>query len=203
MMINISCLLALSFTGMSAAVEMESSDGQVLYSYEGNLTEKNILPIDLLSFIGAPAYFFAEAVKFNAPKPDWKINAVQIYGWDGFDGSNESIPAERVIAMEIRDKDLNLLYQFADSQIPYTNYARNATVMYPITIELPQVPVSGEFYVCFYDRGAVAVASEALNESSKTSYIFVEDATELLNATLPTGKDAVIPVNWIMAVRGK
>ena len=77
----------------------------------------------------------------------------------------ESIPAERVIALEVRDKDLNLLYKFADSQLPYSNYVRNATKLYPFTIEIPSIPVSDDFYVCFYDRGAIAVAGERLNDN--------------------------------------
>jgi hypothetical protein len=187
---------------MSSAADEKSSNDQILYSYEGNLTDKDIFPVDLVSFIGAPAFFFAEAVKFNAPKPNWKINAVQLYAWDGFNGTNESVPMERIIGLEIRDKDLKLLYKFADSQLPYSNYAHNATLMYPLTIDIPQVPVSGEFYVCFFDRGAVVVAAEPINETSKTSFIYVEDGNSLINSTLPTGENLVTPVNWIMAVNG-
>lgn len=200
--IIISCLLALLLAGISAAANEKSSNDQILYSYEGNLTDKDIFPVDLVSFIGAPAFFFAEAVKFNAPKSNWKINAVQLYAWDGFNGTNESVPMERIIGLEIRDKDLKLLYKFADSQLPYSNYAHNATLMYPLTIDIPQVPVSGEFYICFFDRGAVVVAAEPINETSKTSFIYVEDGNRLINSTLPTGENLVTPVNWIMAVSG-
>ena len=200
--ITVLCLLALSMTGISAASDAQSLEKQVLHSYEGNITDKDIIPVDLLSLIGAPAYFFAEAVKFKAPKADWKVNAVQLYGWDGFNGSDQSIPMERVIAIEIRDKDLKLLYKFADSQLPYSNYARNATLMYPLTVSIPQIPVSDDFYVCFYDRGAIAVASERLNETSKNSFIYVEDGNQLLPAALPTKDNGTIPINWIMAIDG-
>ena len=196
-------LLALSLTGISAAVDAQSPDDQVLYSYEGNLTDKQIIPVYLQSLYGAPAYFIAETVKFEAPKSNWKLSAVQLYGWDGFNGSEESIPMERVIALEIRDKNLKLLYKLSDSQIPYSNYARNATTMYPLTIDIPQISVSDEFYVCFYGRGAIAVGSELLNETSKNSFIYVGDANRLLNATLPTGENILTPVNWIIAVSGQ
>ena len=202
-LITVLCLLALSLTGISAAADAQSPDDKVLYSYEGNLTDKQIIPVYLQSLYGAPAYFIAETVKFDAPKSDWKLNAVQLYGWDGYNGSEESIPMERVIALEIRDKDLKLLYKFSDSQIPYSNYARNATTMYPLTIEIPPISVSGEFYVCFYSRGAIAVGSELLNETSKNSFIYVGDANRLLNATLPTGENLLTPVNWIIAVNGQ
>jgi hypothetical protein len=186
----------------SAAADSKSPEGQMIYSYEGNITEKKIIPIDLLSVFGAPAYFFAEAVKFKAPKADWRVNAVQLYGWDGFNGSVESIPREHVIAIEIRDKNLNLLYKFADSQLPYSNYARNATRMFPLTVNIPQIPVSDEFYVCFYDRGAIAVGSETLNETSKNSFIYIEGGDELLPAALPTGENTSIPINWMMIISG-
>ena len=200
--IIISCLLALLLVGISAASNEKSSNDEILYSYEGNLTDKNILPVDLVSFIGSPALFFAETVKLNAPKSDWKVNAVQLYAWDGFNGTSESAPSERIIGLEIRDKDLKLLYKFADSQLPYSNYAHNATLMYPLTIDVPQIPVSGEFYICFYDRGAVAVAAEPINETSKNSFIYVAEGNRLINSTLPTGENLVTPVNWIMAVSG-
>jgi hypothetical protein len=193
-------LLVLSLAGMSAVALAQSPDDQVLYSYEGNVSEMNILPVDLISYVGTPAFFIAEAAKFKAPKTNWKVSTVQLYGWDGYDGSNDSIPSERIISLEIRDKDLNLLYKFADSQIPYTNYARNATGMYPLTIEIPQISVSGEFYVCFYDRGAIAIASEPLNKTSENSFLYVDN--RLLNATLPTSEKASTPVNWIMKVTG-
>jgi len=201
MLIATSCLLTLSLASISAFADSQSTDEQVLYSYEGNVTDMSILPVDLVSYIGKPAFFIAEAVKFKAPKANWKVDSVQLYAWDGYDGSNESIPSERIISLEIRDKDLNLLYKFADSQIPYTNYARNATGIYPLTIEIPQISVSGDFYICFYDRGAIAIASEPLNKTSENSFLYVDGS--LLNSTLPTAETTVTPVNWIMKVTGR
>lgn len=155
----------------------------------------------MLSIYGPPGFFIAEAVKFQSPKDNWKISAVQLYGFDGYNGSQESAPEERTIALEIRDKDKNLLYKFADSQLPYSNYARNATLLYPLTIEIPQIAVSDEFYVCFYDRGAVAVGSELVNETSKNSFIYVE--SELLPAMIPESENVSTPLNWLMAVSGR
>jgi len=201
--ITVLCLLALSLTGISAAVDAQSPENQLIYSFEGNISQKKIISVDLLTFIGPPAYFIAETVKFKAPKPGWKLNAVQILGWDGFDGTNESIPRERIIGLEVRDKDLNLLYNFADSQLPYSNFIRNATETYPFTIRLPSIPVNDEFYVCFYDRGAIAIASEVLNETSQNSFIYIEDGNKLLPANLPLFKEnESLPLNWIMTVGG-
>jgi hypothetical protein len=194
-------LLALSFIAISVSAESQPSDVQVLYSYEGNLSQKKVVPVSVLPIYGPPGFFIAEAVKFQAPKDNWKISAVQLYGFDGYNGSQESAPEERTIALEIRDKDKNLLYKFADSQIPYSNYARNATLLYPLTIEIPQIAVSDEFYVCFYDRGAVAVGSELVNETSKNSFIYVE--SELLPAMIPESENVSTPLNWLMAVSGR
>ena len=203
LLITVLSLLALSLTGISAATDAKSPDNQVMNSYEGNLSQKRIVSIDLLSIMGLPAYFIAEAVKFKAPKPGWKLNSVQILGWDGFNGTMESIPRERIIALEVRDKDLNLLYKFADSQLPYSNFIRNATETYPFTVRLPSISVSDEFYVCFYDRGAIAVASEILNETSQNSFIYIEDGNTLLPANLPLFKEnESVPLNWIMTVGG-
>jgi len=201
--ITVLCLLALSLTGISAAVDAQSPENQLIYSFEGNISQKKIISVDLLTFIGPPAYFIAETVKFKAPKPGWKLNAVQILGWDGFDGTNESIPRERIIGLEVRDKDLNLLYKFADSQLPYSNFARNATMTYPFTIRIPSIPVKDDFYVCFYDRGAIAIAGEILNETSQNSFLYVEDGNELIPASLPVSKEnESVPINWIMTVSG-
>lgn len=194
-------LLALSFIAISVCADFQPSDVQVLYSYEGNLSQKKVVPVSVLSIYGPPGFFIAEAVKFQAPKDNWKISAVQIYGFDGYNGSQESAPQERTIALEIRDKDKNLLYKFADSQLPYSNYARNATLLYPLTIEIPQIAVSDEFFVCFYDRGAVAVGSELINETSKNSFIYVE--SELLPAMIPESENVSTPLNWLMAVSGR
>jgi hypothetical protein len=196
------CLAALVISSLAMAADAQTPKRQILNSYEGNITQKEIAPVDMLSFFGRPGYFIAETVKFRAPKPGWKLDEVQLFGWDGFNGTIESIPRERVIALEVRDKDRKLLYRFTDSQLPYTNYAQNATGVYPITIELPPITVSDEFYISFYDRGAVAVASERLNETSKNSFLYIEAGDELIPANLPIGENKTIPINWIMSVGG-
>ena len=200
------CLLTLSLTGISSVAEAQSPVVQVLYSYEGNITQKEIIPVDLLSILGAPGYFFAEAVKFKAPKANWKINKVRLYGWDGYNGSVESIPDERIFSIEIRDKDLNLLYKFSDSQLPYSNFARNATGLYPFVVNMPDVPVSDEFYICFYDRGAMAIASEFVEDISKNSFIYIEGGDQLVPlqpAVIRKSEDESTPINWIMEVVGR
>lgn len=200
------CFFALSLTGASVAADAQTSDSQIIKSYEGNITEKQTISIDLLSLFGpAPGYFSAEAVKFKAPKANWRINKVRLYGWDGYNGSVQSIPSERTFSIEIRDKDLNLLYKFADSQLPYSNFARNATGLYPFIVSMPNVPVSDEFYVFFYDRGAIAIACEFAEDISMNSFIYIEGGDQLVPlqpAVIRKSENESTPINWIMEVIG-
>ena len=199
-------LLVPFFMAASAAADAQPSDSQTIKSYEGNITEKQTISIDLLSLFGpAPGYFSAEAVKFKAPKANWRINKVRLYGWDGYNGSVDSIPDERIFSIEIRDRDLNLLYKFSDSQLPYSNFARNATGLYPFVVNMPEVPVSDEFYICFYDRGAIAIACEFVEDISKNSYIYIEGGDQLVPlqpAVIRKSENESTPINWIMEVVG-
>lgn len=191
----------LSLISISPAVE-----AQVLKSYEGNLTqmvlENQINYTTLVRYIGVPGLATAEVTKFTAPKSGYKLTRVNILGYDGFNGTASSIPTQRIIALEVRDSKFNLLYRFADTQIPYTNFLLNLTVPTLLSIELPSVPVSGEFYICFFDRGAVAVGSELQNKSTNSSFIFNEAEVTLGPASLPVSATKTAPVNWIMSVVG-
>ncbi len=196
------CLAALSLAGMTSIADAQATQNQTINSYQGNLSEKQIDLVSMPGLFGRLGRDVAETVKFKAPKAGWKLKAVNVMAWDGFNGSVISVPPQLIIALEVRDKDRNLLYKYADSQLPYTNYAFNVTGPYPITIELPLIPVSDEFYICFYDRGAVAVAGEILNETSENSFFYNEAGDELISATVPNTENATSPVNWIMSVMG-
>lgn len=200
-LIAITCLALLSLISISPAAE-----AQIVKSYEGNLTQKvlqnQINYTSLIRFLGVPGIAAAEVTKFTAPTAGWKLTRVNILGYDGFNGTVESIPTQRLIAMEVRDSKFNLLYRFTDTQIPYTNFLLNLTVPTLLSIELPSVPVSGDFFICFFDRGAVAVGSEAQNKSTNSSFIFNEAESALGPATLPISASNTMPVNWIMSVVG-
>jgi hypothetical protein len=192
------CLIALSLAGMPMAI---AQNGNVLDSYTGNLSQKELGISNVIGTFGQEGLNIAEAVKFTAPKADWKLQEVDILGWDGFNGTVQSVPQDRVIAVEVRDKDLNLLYRFADSQRAYTNFAFNRTIPTFMNIELPPTPVSGDFYICFYDRGAVGVMSEPLN-TTNNSYYFNKAGKEIVPAELSVSENQTVPVNWIMSVNG-
>jgi len=151
----------------------------------------------LISLYGDPAFFFAEAVKFTAPKAGWKVNAVQFYGSDGYNGSDETIPVERVIGLEIRDKDLHLLYRFADAQNGYF-----LTDQGPIwgVIEIPPLAVTEDFYVLFYDRGGMVVGME-YNNGTGNSFLYGNGI--LTPAEWTTEANETIGINWMIEAVGK
>jgi hypothetical protein len=185
-----------------APTQTAAQAGTALYSYASNLSSTTVNFISTASLFNIGSYFAAETVKFTAPKAGWKLNRVEIIGWDGYNGTAASAPAQQIIAMEIRDKDLNLLYRFNDIQWPYTNFVLNITRPMPISIDLPSIPVSGDFYICFYDRGAVLVGTEVGNATGN-SYFYDAVSREIIPAVLPTNDNQTVSVNWIMRAYGQ
>ncbi len=189
-------------TAAKAPTQTASNVGTALYSYASNLSNTTVTFISTASLFNIGSYFAAETVKFTAPKAGWKLNRVEIIGWDGYNGTAVSVPAQQTIAMEIRDKDLNLLYRFNDIQWPYTNFVLNITRPMPISIDLPSIPVSGDFYVCFYDRGAVLMGTE-IGNATGNSYFYDAVSREIIPSALPTNDNQTVPVNWIMRAYGQ
>jgi hypothetical protein len=197
------CLAALSLAGMAAAADSQATQNQNITSYKGNLSEKTFDFVSMTGLFGKLGFAVGEMTKFTSPKQAWKLKTVSILAYDGYNGTVASLPSERIIALEVRDKDRNLLYRMSDSQLPYSNYAFNISEPYWMTFELPStIQVSGEFYVCFYDRGAVAVAGENLNKTSDNSFFYNMAVDEQLPATLPVAQNQTAPVNWIMSLSG-
>jgi hypothetical protein len=146
----------------------------------------------------------SEMAKFTAPRPGWTLTGVSILGYDMFNGTPETVPADRTIAIEVRDQDLNLLYRFTDSQRPYFNLAKNLTAPSVASIDFPPVAVTEEFYVCFYDRGAILIGAE-LSNATNNSFIFNRGAGELYPAEVPQTLEAnstLMPVNWVIRAIG-
>ncbi len=139
-----------------------------------------------------------EAVKFTAPEAGWKLKKVRVAGWSGYNNTTQTFPAERNIMLEIRDKDLNILYKFADAQ---NNYFLSRTGPLFGEIEIPALPVTGDFYVVFYDRGAALVGTETSDSTGK-SYLFM--GGEIKPAKFPISEtNETIMVNWLIEAAGK
>jgi hypothetical protein len=194
---SILCLIAI--VGLSLAAETPTLIR--LNSTEGNLSTKDISSFRMVDFFGFPSGInAAEVVKFKAPKPGFTLRGFSLVGYDGYNGTRESLPEPQIIAYEIRDKNFNLLHSYADSQIPYTNFIKNSTNPVAIWFDLPLIPVSDEFYLLFYDRGAVGVIAELNAEGQSSFYDRLEGV--MYKAEIPTKNNETIPINWVMSVVG-
>ena len=100
--------------------------------------------------------------------------------------------------LEIRDKDLNLLYKFADAQ---NNYFLSDIGPRFGEIEIPAVAVTGDFYVVYYDRGAAPIGMETSNGTGN-SFIFINGQVLPADRTIPETNETV-KINWLMEALGK
>jgi hypothetical protein len=184
-----------SFVALSLASLAVGQEGQqdLLIQDSGNETTVNLAGLYSSGYLGV-----AETVKFTPPRPSWTLDAVQILGWDGYE-ENGTLPEEQIISMEIRDENLDLLYRFTDSQLPYFTFIGQPGIG---IVEIPSLPISGDFYVCFYDRGAVDVGIDR-TDAEGNSYFFDMQTKELFPAEVGiVGSEELVPVNWIIRAAG-
>ncbi len=151
-----------------------------------------------LTFAVSPTYGSAQTVMFTAPKPGWKLENVLIMATDGWNASRKELPNPLPFAIEIRDANLRLLYHFADIQLPYFTSERGVRLA---NIEVPGVPMSGDFFVCFYGYRSLALAAE-LQNATGNSYLFDKFAGQLYSYGLPIRNNQTLPVNWLIRVAG-
>jgi len=184
------CLAIILMVGSSAAQEIGQ---ELLIQDSGNETVVNVATYRSPGFLNV-----AEAVKFTPSRPSWTLDAVHILSLVPYD-SNDTLPEERIISMEIRDESLKLLYRFADYYLPYFANGGEPGVG---VIEVPSIPINGDFYVCFYDRGAVWVGVDP-NEVENNSYFYDMRTGELFSAEIEiNGSEELVPVNWIIRAVG-
>lgn len=150
------------------------------------------------SLVAFGSFDIGEAVKFTVPKTGWKLQKVRVLGWSGFNESTQMFPADRNIMLEIRDKDLNLLYKFADSQ---NNYFLSETGPLFGEIEIPAVAVTGDFYVVFYDRGAAPIGTKETDDSGN-SFLFKDGQIQPAEVTIVETNET-IKFNWLIEAIGK
>jgi len=178
--------------------ESPGSDLTILRQDSGkNLSEMNISFMSIIEEFGAEGMDMGEAVKFKAPRSGWKLYGVQILGWSGYNKTTESYPIDKNFLLEIRDKDLHLLYRFADAQNGY--FLSDQGPLYGV-IEIPPLTVTEEFYVVFYDRGSMIVAMEA-DKGTGNSFLYSNGNLE--PAQLTTATNETIGINWIIEAVGK
>lgn len=158
-----------------------------------NLTKMN------LTFAGSLTYGSAQTVKFTAPRPGWKLEDVLIMATDGWNASNKQLPNPLPFAVEIRDANLKLLYHFGDVQFPYFTSDRGVRVA---NIEVPVMPMNGNFFVCFYGYNSLGLGTE-LQNATGNSYIFDKPTGNLYPGVLPLKNNQTLPVNWLIRVAGQ
>ena len=157
----------------------------------------NLTLFTITNAFGLDGLSIGEAVKFTAPnKAGWKLRGVQVVGLSGF--NNTTFPSDRNFLLEIRDKDLNLLYKFADAQ---NGYFLSPTGPVSGVIEIPALPVTGDFYVVFYDRASMEILREQDSGIGKSFYFgngILEPAERTIAATNQTYK-----INWMIEALGE
>lgn len=162
-----------------------------------NLSDMKLMLYSALSDFGENGINVGEAVKFTTPKTGWKLKELSVLGWSGFNETTKRFPQNMNFLVEVRDKNLNLLYKFADTQNAYF-----ASTQGPVAsrIEIPALPLTGDFYVVFYDRGAMGIAMEQGNGTGN-SYLLVND--QLVPAERKSKTNETIKDNWLIRVAGE
>jgi hypothetical protein len=158
-----------------------------------NLSRMNI------TFAVSPTYGSAQAVKFTAPNPGWKLEDVLVMATDGWNSSKKELPKPLPFTIEIRDANLRLLYQFADTQLPYFTSDKGIRMA---NIEVPAIPLNGDFLVCFYGYRSLGLAAE-LQNATGNSYYFDKLAGKIYSGALPLKNNRTLPVNWLIRVAGR
>ncbi len=163
-----------------------------------NLSRMNMTLYSAATDWGIDAFGVGEAVKFTVPKPGWKLMQVRVAGWNGYNDTTKIIPSANDFLIEIRDKNLNLLYRMSDTQNAYFTFT--APVLR--AIDIPALPLTGDFYVIFYDRGAMVVGMEQQNGTGN-SYFYDSLTGDLIPASFKDANSKSTKVNWIIRAVGE
>jgi hypothetical protein len=191
----------MAFLGIAMAAEMASAPKIISLKADSgkNISDMNLTLYSATDTFGLEGLGIGEAVKLTTPNPNWKLMAIQVLGWSGFNNTTQRFPADRNFLVEVRDKDLNLLYKFADAQNMYF-----ASTAGPVIagIEIPTIPVTGDFYVVFYDRGAMAVGMEQGKDIGENKSFFMMNG-QLAPAEFKVKKtNDTMNVNWLIRAVG-
>jgi hypothetical protein len=202
MILLISAFCFLASTGMALA---ENSAGgaanamTVLKQDSGrNLSNMSFTMYSSAQDWGINTFDVGEAVKFTAPKPDWKLMQIRVLGWNGYNETNMTVPAPSDFLIEVRDRNLSLLYRLADTQNAYFTFSAPALR----GIEIPALSVSDDFYIIFYDRGTMKVGAEIENGTGN-SFVYERISGELIPAQFRIEEAEPTDINWIIRAVGE
>lgn len=186
----------LSLIGMTLAQSNEEAASSNLTVLKQD-TGSNFTMYTASSDWGIDALVVGEAVKFTAPKPDWKLMQVRVLGWNGFNNTTRTVPVPSDFLIEVRDQNMNLLYRLADTQNAYF------TLLSPEFrgIDIPALSVTGDFYIIFYDRSTMSLGME-LENGTGNSYFYTSTTGELMPAVFTIDNQST-KINWIIRAVGR
>jgi hypothetical protein len=147
---------------------------------------------------GINAFSVGEAVKFTAPKPDWKLKQIRVLGWNGYNETTMTVPSPSNFLIEVRDENLNLLYRLADTQNAYFTLPAPAL----IPIDIPALALTGDFYIIFYDRTTMRIGVE-LENGTGNSYQYNSIYGDLIPAEFKIDNNETTKVNWVIRAVGE
>jgi hypothetical protein len=181
-------------TAANSASKQAAANVSLLKQDSGtNLSEMN------LTFSVSPTYGSAQTVKFTAPKTGWKLEGVSVMATDGWNASAKDLPKPLPFTIEIRDASLRLLYHYSDTQLPYFTNGQGIRLAY---VEMPEMPITGDFFVCFYGYRSIGLATE-LQNATGNSYVFDKLTGRLYSGNLPLKNNKTLPINYIIRVLGQ
>ena len=132
-------------------------------SYDDGNAEHNFT-IDLF-----PQADIGHAVLFTPPSKPWTLEKVRVYGkWINLSGGT-------IFALEIWDNDSHLLYKLTDYSLAYFNPTLKWT-----KIDIPDINITDDFYVCFFERGSIAIGAD-IDKPAKRSFIVIRDPKNMVN----------------------
>jgi len=200
--ILISALCFIALMGMAVAQNGSASTNPtmvVLKQDSGtNITNMSLALYSAGQDWGINAFSIGEAVKFTAPKPDWKLKQIRVLGWNGFNETTLAVPSPSNFLIEVRDENLNLLYRLADTQNAYFTLPAPAL----IAIDIPALPLTGDFYVMFYDRSTMRIGVE-LENGTGNSYQYNSMYSDLIPAQFKIDNNESTKVNWVIRAVGE
>jgi hypothetical protein len=163
-----------------------------------NITKMNYTLYSTGQDWGVNALNIGEAVKFTAPKPGWILRQIRVLGWNYFNETTLKVPSPSDFLIEVRDENLNLLYRLADTQNAYFTFS--APVLR--AIDVPALPLTGDFYIIFYDRSTMKIGTE-FEKGTGNSYFYNSLYRDLLPVKIKNDNNESTQINWIIRAVGE
>ena len=168
-----------SIIAQSTISSLQVNETEPEISYDDGNAEHNFT-IDLF-----PQADIGHAVLFTPPSKPWTLEKVRVYGkWINLSGGT-------IFALEIWDNDSHLLYKLTDYSIAYFNTTAKWT-----EIDIPDMNVTDDFYVCIFDRGSIYFGADT-NDPAMRSYVVIRDPKSMVNVTYSEK-----PLNWMIRAVG-